>query len=179
MDLDNLIKIEVLLPLNLRDGLSCRRDGFSMTSVLVCMVTHWTWPMVNYDIRLSGCHDSSSYYVDGLSNLRGYWACVEINWWLWPMGETLKWSYIPYRLGHYWWRLVTIGILNRGIMIPHGIKIVCLFGWSKGHAVMKSMSTVVPLMEFDICFFELEYVSWLHNKRICKFRIGEVILMGL
>ena len=26
------------------------QDGFSMVSVLVCMVIHWTRPMVNHDI---------------------------------------------------------------------------------------------------------------------------------
>ena len=34
-------------------------------------------------------------------------------------GEILKWLYIPYGLGHYWWNLVTIGILNRGTMMSH------------------------------------------------------------
>ena len=30
-----------------------------------------------------------------------------------------------YGLGHYGWRLVIIGILDRSIMISHGIEIVC------------------------------------------------------
>ena len=41
-----------------------------MVSALVCMVTHWTKPMVNHDVRLSGCH--------------------EINKLFYLMGETLK-----------------------------------------------------------------------------------------
>ena len=32
-------------------------DGFSMVSALVCMVAHWTGPMVSYDLRLSISHD--------------------------------------------------------------------------------------------------------------------------
>ena len=33
------------------------RDGFPMLSALVCMVTHWTGPMVSHDLRLSSIHD--------------------------------------------------------------------------------------------------------------------------
>ena len=33
------------------------RDGFPMVSALVCMVTHWTGPMVSHDLRLSSSHD--------------------------------------------------------------------------------------------------------------------------
>ena len=28
-------------------------------STLVCMVAHWTWPMLSYDLRLSRSHDST------------------------------------------------------------------------------------------------------------------------
>ena len=53
--------------------------------------------------------------------------------------------------------LVTIGILNRGAMISHGIETTCPL--SKGHAIMKFVTTVILLVEFDICFLELEYVN--------------------
>ena len=33
------------------------QDGFPMMSVLVCMVTHWTRPMLSHDLRLSSSHD--------------------------------------------------------------------------------------------------------------------------
>ena len=33
------------------------RDEFSMESALMCMVTHWTRPTVNHDLRLSSSHD--------------------------------------------------------------------------------------------------------------------------
>ena len=33
------------------------RDGFSMMSALVCMVTHWTRSTVTHDLRLSNSHD--------------------------------------------------------------------------------------------------------------------------
>ena len=68
-----------------------------------------------------------------------------------------------YRLGHCWWMLVTIGILNRDTMISQGIEIVCSLRWSKKHVIMKFVAIVIPLVEFDICSLEVEYVSWLHN----------------
>ena len=33
------------------------RDGFSMVSALVCMVTHWIGPMMSHSLRLSSRHD--------------------------------------------------------------------------------------------------------------------------
>ena len=33
------------------------RDMFLMVSALVCMVTHWTEPIVSHDLRLSSSHD--------------------------------------------------------------------------------------------------------------------------
>ena len=36
----------------------------------------------------------------------------------------LKVVIYPYGLGHCWWKLVAIGILNRGTMISHGIETV-------------------------------------------------------
>ena len=33
------------------------RDGFPMVSALVCMVTHWTRPMVSHELRLLLSHD--------------------------------------------------------------------------------------------------------------------------
>ena len=32
-------------------------DGIPMVSALVCMVTHWTGPIVSHDLRLSSSHD--------------------------------------------------------------------------------------------------------------------------
>ena len=28
-----------------------------MVSALMCMIIHWTEPMMSHDVRLSGCHD--------------------------------------------------------------------------------------------------------------------------
>ena len=104
------------------------RDGFPMVSALVCMVTHWTKPIVSHDFRLSSSHD-----------LTKLLHCVASQPWdniefvlklLWPTSEIISWSYIPYRLGHCWWKLVAIGILNRGTMLSLGIEIVCPLGWS-------------------------------------------------
>ena len=33
------------------------RDEFLMMSALMCMVTHWTRPIVSHDLRLSSSHD--------------------------------------------------------------------------------------------------------------------------
>ena len=33
------------------------RNEFPMVSALVCMITHWTWPMMSHDLRLSSSHD--------------------------------------------------------------------------------------------------------------------------
>ena len=38
-------------------------DEFPMVSALVCMVAHWTGPMMSYDLRLSSSHDSPSYFI--------------------------------------------------------------------------------------------------------------------
>ena len=65
----------------------------------------------------------------------------------------------PYELGPCWGRLMVIGILNKGT-----IEIVCPIVLSKGHLIMKYMTIVIPLVEFDICTLELEYVIWSHNK---------------
>ena len=73
---------------------------------------------------------------------------------------------------------MTIGILNRGIMTSHGIETVCSFGWSKGHVIMKSVATIILLVEFDIYFLELEYVNWSHNKWVYNLKIWVVILVG-
>ena len=44
-------------------------------------------------------------------------------------------------------------------MIFHGIETMCPLRISKGHVIMKSMAKVIPLVEFDICSLELEYIS--------------------
>ena len=39
------------------------RDGLLMVSALVCMVTHWTRPIVSYDLRLSNSHDITKLFI--------------------------------------------------------------------------------------------------------------------
>ena len=63
MTLDNLVKIVVYYFLIKEMTYLDRCDKFSIVSTLVCIVTHWTRPTVNQDIRLSDCHDSPNYYV--------------------------------------------------------------------------------------------------------------------
>ena len=56
---------------------------------------HWIGPMVNHNSRLSIVIIYQAIILHGLSTLRGYWVYTAFNKRLWPMGETLKWSYIP------------------------------------------------------------------------------------
>ena len=60
--------------------------------------------------------------------------------------------------------MVATSILNRGIMISHGIETVCPLGWSKGNVIMKFVAAIIPLVEFDICSLKLEHASLTHNK---------------
>ena len=68
------------------------QNGFPKVSALVCMVTHWTRPMVNHKtIKWLWPHQAASFYC--LSTLRKYWVCAKVN-----SGIDLKiisWSYIP------------------------------------------------------------------------------------
>ena len=45
------------------------RDGFPMVSALVCMVTHWTRPMVSHDLRLLLSHDLTKLFHCVVLNL--------------------------------------------------------------------------------------------------------------
>ena len=40
-----------------------------MTSALVYMVTHWTRPTMNYNVRLLYCYDLLSHYIAWTLNL--------------------------------------------------------------------------------------------------------------
>ena len=179
MDLGNLVK--VIVHYLTIEGMTCfsSRDGVPMVSALECMVSYTLdRPMVNHDVRLSGCHDSPRYYVAWTLNLERIlslcWNQQEILTYGWDPNVVIY----PYKLGHYWWRLVTTCVLNRGTMISHGIEIMCHLGWSKGYVIMKYVAIVISSVEFDICFLKLEYVNWSHNRRICNSRIRKVILMG-
>ena len=136
MDLSNLIEtIVYYFPIGEMTSLS-HRDDFPMMSAIMCIVTHLTWPMVNHDINcwvVMIHHDTRLYK---LSTLRKYWVYAKINKKLLSMGEILMWSYIPYKLGYSWWRLVATGILNRDNIISYEIKTTCLLGdpkdmWSR------------------------------------------------
>ena len=73
---------------------------------------------------------------------------------------------------------MAIDILNRGSMISHGFEKVCPFGCSKGHVIIKYVNIIIPLVKFDICSLELEYVIDHIINGIYKSRIREVILIG-
>ena len=57
MDLNNLL--EAIVHYLLIGGMTSYgyRDGFSMVSVLICMVTHWIEPTMSHDLRLSSSHN--------------------------------------------------------------------------------------------------------------------------
>ena len=123
-------------------------------------------------------YDSPSYYITWILN----------HEWILSMRQnqqealTYEWDpkvvIYPYGLGHFLWTLVATGILNRDTMISHGIKSVSPLRWSKEHVIMKSVATIIPLLEFDKCSLELEYVIDHIISRICNLRIWEVILIG-
>ena len=106
---------------------------------------HCNWeerwgPTVSHDLRLSSSHDKLLHCV-----ISQPWENIEfvLKLVVGPTGEIVSWSYIAYELGHYWWKSVAIGILNKGTMISHGIETVCLLGWSQGSVFMETMLIVV------------------------------------
>ena len=57
MDLGNPLEVVMHhLLIGGMSGFGCQ-DGFPIVSALVCMVKHWTIPMVSHDLRLSSSHD--------------------------------------------------------------------------------------------------------------------------
>ena len=72
MDLGNLV--ETIVHCLLIGEMTCisLRDGFSMVSALVCMVTYWTGLMVNRNIRLLIVMIHQATILHGLSIYRGY-----------------------------------------------------------------------------------------------------------
>ena len=114
--------------------------------------------------KVINCHDSPSYYPAWTLNLDRILSLCENQQETLIFGWDPKVVIYPYGLGHCWWRLVVTGILNRGTMISHRIETACPLGWSKGHVVMKFVATLIPLMEFDICSLELQYVNWSNDK---------------
>ena len=100
---------------------------------------HWIGPMMNHDVRLSIFMIHQATILHEFSTLRGYLAYIKINRRLWPRGKNLKWAYIPMNwvtIDGCWWQHV---LLIETPWYPMGFEIVCPFGWSKGHVIMKSM----------------------------------------
>ena len=114
--------------------------------------------------KVINCHDSPSYYIAWTLNLERISSLCQNQQKALTYGWDPKVVIYPYGLGYCWWRLMAIGILNKGTMISHGIETMCPIRWSKGHVIMKSVATIIPLVEFDICSLELEYIIWSHNK---------------
>ena len=54
-------------------------DEFPMVSALVCMVAHYTRPIVSYDLRLLSNHNSTKLFHCIIFQLREYWTCVEVS----------------------------------------------------------------------------------------------------
>ena len=142
-------------PPNWRDDL-CWASGwvFHGECTNVCNA-HWR-KAINY-------HDLPSYYTVWTLKLERILSLCQNQQETLTYGWDPKMAIYPYGLGYWWWRLVTIGILNRGTMISHVIETVCPLEWSKGHVIMKYVVIVISLMEFDICSLELKYINWLHN----------------
>ena len=118
------------LPPNWKDSWSWLSRWVFHCDALVCMVTHWTRPIVSHNLILSSSHDLTKLFHYVVSQP---WENIEFVLKL-LVALTYKWDrkLIIYSLwiGHCWWKLVVIGILNRNTMISHGIKTKCPHGWS-------------------------------------------------
>ena len=130
---------------------------------------------MNHDTRLLIVMIHQTTLLHGLSTLRGFLSLWQNQHEALTYGWDPKVVIYPYGLGDYWWRLVAISILNIGNMISYEIETMCPLRWSKGHVIMKSMATIIPLVEFSIYFSELEYIIM---SGICNSRIWKVILIG-
>lgn len=77
-------------------GITCLsfQDEFFIMSALMCTITYWTKPTVNYKVRFSIVIIHQTTMLYGLSTLREYQVYVN-NKRLWPIGENLMLSYIP------------------------------------------------------------------------------------
>ena len=94
LDLGNLVKT-VMYHLLIGRMICLRHsDEFLMVSALVCTITHWTWPMVNRDIRILIFMIHHTILSHIFWTLREYWAYAKINRRFWPNGDTLMWLYI-------------------------------------------------------------------------------------
>ena len=139
MDLGNLVKIVVHHLLI--EGMTCldRWDGFPMvsTQTYVMHTGQDLWWIMTQDYKLSWftkllyCMDSQPWRI--LSQCQNQQETLTYRW-------NLKVVIYAYGLGHYWWRLLAIGIL-------------------KWHMIIKFMVIIISLMEFDKCSLDLEY--WL------------------
>ena len=113
------------------------QDKFLMVSTLVCIVIHWTRLIMNHDVRVLDYHDWPSYYIVRTLNLEKILSLC----WNQQKALTYGWDHnvviYSYELSHHWWRLVTIGIHYKDIMISHRIKTTYPIEWSKGHVIMK------------------------------------------
>ena len=54
-------------------------DEFLMVSALVCMVAHYTRPIVSYDLRLLSNHNSTKLFHCVIFQLREYWVCAKVS----------------------------------------------------------------------------------------------------
>ena len=64
--------IETVVHYLLIEGMTylSHQNKILIVSTLVSTVTYWTRSMINHDLRLSSCHDSSSYYTTLTLNLK-------------------------------------------------------------------------------------------------------------
>ena len=95
-------------------------DGVLAVSALVCIVTLWTRLTMSHDIRLSGSHDFNKmlHYI-----VSQPWENIELmSKFIVALTYGLDPKMIIYSL---WigslWKLIVIGIINRGTMISHGL----------------------------------------------------------
>ena len=87
--------------------------------------------------KIIDCHDSPNYYITWTLNLETILSLCQSWQETLTYGWDLKVVIYPYGLGHYWWRLVIIGVFNRDTMISYRFETIHPLGWSIGTCDLK------------------------------------------
>ena len=122
------------LPPNWRDDLSWSSGWFFHSECTSVCDAYWTGPTTIHDKKLSVAmiHQVTNYYTTWIVNLERILSICQNQQEILNYGWDPKVVTYPHELGNYWWRWVTIGILNRSTIISYGLESV---GWSKIYVI--------------------------------------------
>ena len=113
------------LPLNWKmTCLNCL-DEFLMVRALVCTVYTLDKTYSESWHKTIDYHDSPNHCTTWTLSIKRILSLCQDQ----SEASTYEWNFnviiYLYEFGHCWWRLMTIDILNRNIMISHGIETIC------------------------------------------------------